>query len=858
MKKYKKKELLSAITLMEKVNEVINGQGEMLSSAMDLLSKCQESAILMGNYLETCGTSGMEIVVLLEDYCENLYQMSIELGNDAQLRNRAETIKAQLAMISDKIRRTIPADKKEIVFFPYKASMWDSMESIWDEAQKDKNCETYVVPIPYYDKNADGNLGNIYYEGDKFPKYVKTENWKVYNPEERRPDVAYIHNPYDSWNKVTCVHQNFHTKNLKKYVDKVVYVPYYITMNHVEKHFCVLPGVIYSDAVIVQTEKIKQTYLDELSEFERENGLKGAFTKDKFYVFGSPKIDKIMNIEQHKFDVPDSWKKLIYRDDNSKKKVILFNTSVQELLIHKEGQIEKIRKVIELFSLNKDVVLLWRPHPLSEGTVKSMLPELLQKYTELEINFQKEGKGIFDDTADLHRAIAISDAYYGTGGSLIPLYGLTGKPIMRENTQLLNIESSLKDRYVSFEDAYVDKNGDLWFCAIEFNSLFKYDIKHNELTWKGKFPNEKSEKRYCYSRCIAYKDKLYFPPYAAEEMAVYDIKNEKFQKIHVETYGIFGQKFYAMAEYNGKMFCFGAQIPAIMCMDLGNYEITYYDNIYKELSSFFINEDAPILNRDIIVDDNICFLSCGRANILLEFHMDDMSYQIHRVGKDENCYISMKKFRNKIYLVPRNDENVICYDYQKDTALEIVTPGKQCEKNAYFNTCEYDDELWLFPFKGQHIGRIAKGKEEIEIIENMSSYEKNGVFCENSQDYSEQKISWAHSDGNNIYYFSMMNKTLYIRNGQTGEVKKQQLLMKNEDFLKSRIWGMFNDRKTNGMAMQCVYNENNGTRLSNYIEWVSSSDNLKSEKQVELFLSEIADGHADCGRLCHRQFDLEG
>lgn len=37
--------------------------------------------------------------------------------------------------------------KKEMVFLPYKVSMWDSLESVWRAAYEDKdNCLAYVVP----------------------------------------------------------------------------------------------------------------------------------------------------------------------------------------------------------------------------------------------------------------------------------------------------------------------------------------------------------------------------------------------------------------------------------------------------------------------------------------------------------------------------------------------------------------------------------------------------------------------------------------------------------------------------------------------------------------------------------------
>jgi hypothetical protein len=47
-----------------------------------------------------------------------------------------------------------------------------------------------------------------------------------------------------------------------------------------------------------------------------------------------------------------------------------------------------------------------------------------------------EGWGIYDDTADLDRAIAISDAYYGDGSSVVQLYQQTGKPVMIQNVEI--------------------------------------------------------------------------------------------------------------------------------------------------------------------------------------------------------------------------------------------------------------------------------------------------------------------------------------------------------------------------------------------------------------------------------------
>ena len=51
-------------------------------------------------------------------------------------------------------------------------------------------------------------------------------------------------------------------------------------------------------------------------------------------------------------------------------------------------------------------------------------------------NYQEEGWGIYDETADIDRAIVISDAYYGDWSSVVEMYKLTEKPIMIQNCEV--------------------------------------------------------------------------------------------------------------------------------------------------------------------------------------------------------------------------------------------------------------------------------------------------------------------------------------------------------------------------------------------------------------------------------------
>ena len=71
-----------------------------------------------------------------------------------------------------------------------------------------------------------------------------------------------------------------------------------------------------------------------------------------------------------------------------------------------------------------------------EATLTSMRPELWEQYKSLVDEYRKEGWGIYDDSPELDRAIAVSDAYYGDWSSVVWLYKETGKPIMIQNCEV--------------------------------------------------------------------------------------------------------------------------------------------------------------------------------------------------------------------------------------------------------------------------------------------------------------------------------------------------------------------------------------------------------------------------------------
>ena len=323
-----------------------------------------------------------------------------------------------------------------VLFLPYKYSMWDSFASIFEAAKEDENCEAYVMPIPYYDKDQEGNLTEIHDESESYPDDVGIISWQDNQVDEIDPDVIFIHNPYDGNNRVTSIHPKYYTNKLVCKDRVVIYVPYYVSYTEDEGISIFMGGAeYYTDYVIVQSEWYKEKFeLEMLKHNILNNG-------NKFVVLGNPKYDKIRILNKYEYPLKDDWKEKLFDESGKQKFTVLLDTTI-EVLGGREKTLKKVEEVIGFFEKQKDFVLIWRPHPLIKPTLRNMCPELIPTYVKLVDRCKKLNNCIFDDTNDMHTAIAWSDAFMGKYGSMIELYRVTKKPtIMLEIGEKTNFES---------------------------------------------------------------------------------------------------------------------------------------------------------------------------------------------------------------------------------------------------------------------------------------------------------------------------------------------------------------------------------------------------------------------------------
>lgn len=426
--------------------------------------------------------------------CIDKIRNNMEIFNDCIQDDSDYTEILNMLNINLKVFEEMLANEKiklEVVFLPYKVSMWDSLESVWKAANEDEDCDAYVIPIPYYDRNPNGTFGEMHYEGDLYPDYVPITHYNSYNFEVRRPDIVYIHSPYDDGNLVTSVHPFFYSKNIKKFTDKLVYIPYFVLHNIKSdnkkeidkiKHFISTSAVIYADKVIVQSEEMKKIYVNEYVKLCNEMGLdckyqRFRFTNSKFLGIGSPKIDKLFNTESQ--ELSKEWKEKIFKN-NKKKLVLFFNTNISLMLNNGDKFIDNLNRIEKIFKKYSDkITIIWREHPLTNETLKSMRPQLINDYLKFKKNFLLNDWVILDNNTEWNTAANISDCYYGASGSLCALYLLTKKPILITDYKFPN---GIKNIDVSLDIFKSTMNYKCYYNEKFKNSLDLFISENKELS----------------------------------------------------------------------------------------------------------------------------------------------------------------------------------------------------------------------------------------------------------------------------------------------------------------------------------------------------------------------------------------
>ena len=674
MRKYHKKQCIELLNSIEEAHRQIAKalQKKNFEEVSSLLEDCQQAAIQVGTTIDNLEGEGTEAVHILEDYCEQVYGVHEKLFTEEKINEKQ--LEKKFRKIITKAKNSIRnglTTQYEAVFLPYKASMWDSLESIWMAADEDPNCDAYVIPIPYYDKNPDGSFAHLHYEGMDFPDYVPVTDYADYNIEERHPDMVYIHNPYDDWNYVTSVHPNFFSNVLKKNTDCLVYVPYFATSGKMGEGQSYCPAYENADNIVVQSRAMIEQYDKRIP-------------REKFLPLGSPKFDRVIRLCKNPPEATEDWKKKM-----EGRRVYFYNTSLAGMLSDTGQFLKKIAYVFNTFQGNKNACILWRPHPLLESTFASMRSEYRFVYDMIRDEYIQEKIGIYDVTPDIEVSIAHSDIYIGDSAtSVTSLFAAAGKPIFILDNAINEKppEDWWKGRYYYFLDLDSRRNN---YVVMPDNKLFYMPEEGDNYRFLCDLSGEGEEQHYSSSLTVG--EKTYLFPFSEQEILILsdnDIKGA----IKLRQHGKLKRAFSHIWVFEQYVFLTPKEYPGMVRFNITNEKVDYVDGI----ASFCWHKDGSFCgqafddnNRNVIFFDD-------KANTILEVNIDTLEKKTTKIGYNNELFVAAVEDVNDvkyIWLIPREGVRVarldivtkkyVEYDLHIE-GLKALIPEDQSETDLYY------------------------------------------------------------------------------------------------------------------------------------------------------------------------------
>ncbi len=412
------------------------------TSSVDAFIEClgniQQLAVDLGTLIEN--TKGEEnpharaIVTVLEKLCEDVYNCSQEMPlshPEDDLQNHSV-----LTNISDRINQldiTLTEhlfERKEVLFLTIGPKEWNVLEKIYREMEEAPDTDTTVLPLPLFTKDYFGNATMTIEEiqasvrTSSYPDKLSLCSWENYDLALHCPEKIYIQFPYDNEDSYLTIPQQYFASNLRNYTSELIYIPIGKTAEFGAndttdqknlQYYVTSPALVYSDRVIVQSQNIKEQYVNALTAFA------GSETKNLW--------------EEKLLPMPNYFESYTKTTDPETKK-LLYCICLYEFAEHTDALEKSVLEKLQIISdaPNKLSASLCF-YPENCNCSDSALLMTMERLREvITINAQERGiTKITLPSYDINGFISEFDAYYGSSGPLVHLFLEQKKPAMISN-----------------------------------------------------------------------------------------------------------------------------------------------------------------------------------------------------------------------------------------------------------------------------------------------------------------------------------------------------------------------------------------------------------------------------------------
>lgn len=430
---------------VEIIHEILLNKDSGLSyeDIITYLSELQNNIVSFGTLTESVKGEDCNTVKLLEQYLEVIYKVakyvqkfdegiSYEASAENKYAECDEEVKDTFASISEAIDSEI-VNRRSVLFLPVKAKHFSSMRMAYEMETATPDTDVYVMPLPYYYKEYDGSFKDeMHIDTEEFIKAnIPVTDYSRFDLSLLCPEKIYINSAYDEYNMAVSVDTRFYARNVKKYTEKLIYIPYFKLMEfdranypcwYNMQYYCTVPGVVMADKVYVQSENTRKVYIDKLNEWVGD---------EKYTEIWEQKIDVYdESCEEHSEDE--------LRDAGSEKTIVWF-VSAGSLAEFGDKYIEKAYRNLDVFALSKDKLkVLLISEPFLDEMIKNYSDELYKKWIGFidEFNRSSIGEVMSQVEEKSVEALLKANAYYGDPSYICKDFILMKKPVMLQNVEV--------------------------------------------------------------------------------------------------------------------------------------------------------------------------------------------------------------------------------------------------------------------------------------------------------------------------------------------------------------------------------------------------------------------------------------
>lgn len=340
------------------------------------------------------------------------------------------------------------------------------------------------------------------------------------------------------------------------------------------------------------------------------------------------------------------------------------------------------------------------------------------------------------------------------------------------------MREDLFDRPLIFASVY-DTGSSLWFTEYDYNALMKMDKKSRRVEWKGSFPGEPFWNEHLYSSSAACSGELYFAPYWAKEIAVYDFKTEIIRKISLPLPGKKSAvndeagRFIQAAPIEKKVYFIPAHYPGVLCYDTERERMDCLDNWVDRIEELRTGESWYFSGFELVGHEMILPCACADAIVVIDIRKGK-SRVIPTLPTDYACkFIGMYRVGDHLYLVSA-DGTVTKrrIDSPEEEMKRWNIPVFGLNELELFPARQAGDSLWLFPNGERYAYRLDMKTEEgvsVAALSGAKEWPVNGFF-----------YLCAFWDGSR-FYLSRADRSFWEYEPSSGRKTEYRLFLPEEE-----------------------------------------------------------------------------